>query len=83
MRTWWKNHKYNVIAGIILGAIILTIGSVIVACAAWITVQPLWDYQFAKWLKTATIGEVVLLFGSFFVVVRLLSNPSLTVKKDD
>jgi len=83
MRRWWKNRKYDVIAAVIVGGISLAIFVAMLACLRWMIIQPIWGYPLAEWLKTATIGEVSLLFGSLLVVIRLLSNPSLKVKKDE
>ncbi len=64
------------------GGIIIVFLLILGKIVNWISNRPLWDFQFLEWFKTATVGEVMALFGGVLLIVRTLTTPSVTIKKD-
>jgi len=91
MSNRWKQSKafwarfyfsnYIVPGGIILGIILLFL-FLCYKLSDWVINLALWEVHFLEWLQTATIGEVVLLFGGILLIIRFLTTPSVTVKKE-
>lgn len=74
---WWK-----VAPGIIVLGVILLVLFLLWKLSDWVIKQPFWNLPLLEWLQTATIGEVVLLFGGVLFIVRAMTTSSVTVKKE-
>jgi len=83
-RAFWLRFyfsNYILPGGIVLGIIALAI-FLVCKLFGWVGSWAFWKYPFLEWLQTATIEEVVLLFGGVLFWVRLLTTSSVTVKKE-
>lgn len=91
MHNRWKQSKvfwarfylanYIVPGGIVLGLVVLAI-FLFCKLTSWIASWALWAVPFLEWLQTATVEEVVLLFGGVLFIIRSLTTSSVTVKKE-
>lgn len=87
----WKRSKafwvrfyfsnYILPCGVVLGIIALVI-FLFCKLFGWVGSWSLWAVPFLEWLQTASVEEVVLLFGGVLFIIRSLTIPSVTVKKE-
>jgi len=83
-RSFWARFyfsNYILPGGILLGIIGLVI-FLFYKLSNWIGSWAIWGFPFLEWLQTATIGEVMLLFGGVLFFVRAFTTSSVTVKKE-